>query len=114
MNTTWQLQEAKNRFSEVVEAAQKLGPQVITRRGVETAILLSTSDYKALTQREQSLVEFFRSSPLVGDNLGDNIRIYQILQNCIDSRIGLLSRVRSISSPTNGELLKNSTRDCSR
>jgi prevent-host-death family protein len=40
MARTWQLQEAKNRFSEVVEEALKEGPQVITRRGVETAVVL--------------------------------------------------------------------------
>ncbi len=33
MGSVWQLQEAKNKFSEVVEAALKDGPQVITKRG---------------------------------------------------------------------------------
>jgi len=48
MNATWQLQEAKNKLSEVVEAAQTDGPQIITRRGAETAIVLSYADYRKL------------------------------------------------------------------
>ena len=43
MSRSWQLQEAKNRLSEVVDEALKEGPQVITRRGVETAIVLSSA-----------------------------------------------------------------------
>ena len=35
---SWQLQEAKNQLSEVVEQALKTGPQIITRRGVDTAV----------------------------------------------------------------------------
>lgn len=45
MTDRWQLQEAKNKFSEVVEEALKRGPQLITKRGVETAIVLSYKDY---------------------------------------------------------------------
>jgi prevent-host-death family protein len=37
----WQLQEAKNRFSQVVERALKQGPQIITRHGIEAVIVLS-------------------------------------------------------------------------
>ena len=40
---SWQLQEAKSRFIEFLNAALKKGPQVVTRRGVETAILLPRS-----------------------------------------------------------------------
>jgi antitoxin Phd len=65
----WQLQDAKNRFSELVEEAIKHGPQVITRRGVETAVLLSASDYKKMRVNRGSLVEFFRNSPLVGEDI---------------------------------------------
>lgn len=62
----WQLQEAKNRFSEVVEEAVKDGPQVITRRGVETAVVLSFTDYRKMLLGRKRLSEFFRESPLVG------------------------------------------------
>jgi len=61
---SWQLQEAKNRLSEVVDRAVSQGPQVITRRGVETAIVLSCADYHRLAAKRESLSEFFRNSPL--------------------------------------------------
>jgi antitoxin Phd len=38
---SWQLQEAKNKFSRVVENAVNDGPQIITKRGVEVAIIIS-------------------------------------------------------------------------
>ena len=44
----WQVQEAKARFSEVVEKARTEGPQTITRHGRERAVLLSIEDYRAL------------------------------------------------------------------
>ena len=46
--TQWQLQDAKNKFSEVVEKALQEGPQVVTRRGVKTVIILSVKDYQKL------------------------------------------------------------------
>jgi antitoxin Phd len=64
MSRTWQLQEAKNKFSEVVEEALKHGPQVITKRGVETAIVLSYAEYRKLQLAQQPLSSFFRESPL--------------------------------------------------
>ncbi len=66
---TWQLQEAKNRLSEVVEKALHQGPQVITRRGAETAVVLSMADYKKMRQPETDLVEFMQTSPLTGVEL---------------------------------------------
>ncbi len=65
----WQLQEAKNRFSKVIEEALKDGPQVITRRGVETAVVLSFTDYRKMLLGRDSLSEFFRESPLAGRDL---------------------------------------------
>lgn len=65
MSRVWQLQEAKNKFSEVVEEAVRHGPQIITRRGVETAIVLSYEAYRKLLQQQKQLSVFFRESPLV-------------------------------------------------
>lgn len=65
----WQLQEAKNKFSEVVEGAIREGPQVVTRRGVETAVVLSYSEYRKMLLGGQKLSEFFRRSPLSGVDL---------------------------------------------
>lgn len=66
MARIWQLQEAKNKFSEVVEEAVTHGPQIITRRGVETAVVLSYADYRKMLLSQQSLSTFFRESPLAG------------------------------------------------
>lgn len=69
----WQLQEAKNKFSRVVAEALQEGPQIITRHGVEVAVLLSYQEYKKLIgssrQAQKKLSQFFRESPLVGEAL---------------------------------------------
>jgi prevent-host-death family protein len=69
MAHTWQLQEAKNKFSRVVENALNDGPQIITRRGVEVAIVLSYAEYQKMLTPSQSLSDFFRTSPLAGVDL---------------------------------------------
>ena len=69
MAHTWQLQDAKNRFSEVVEEAIARGPQVITRRGIETAVVLSYTEYRRLQLAQFKLSDFFRQSPLVAVDL---------------------------------------------
>lgn len=62
----WQLQEAKNRFSEVVRKATEEGPQTVTKHGKDSVIVLSAEDYQKLEKPKTSLVEFFNSSPLSG------------------------------------------------
>jgi prevent-host-death family protein len=66
---TWQLQEAKARFSEVIKKAAKEGPQAITVHGESTAVVLSRAEYERLKQQKVSLVEFMRKSPLHGVGL---------------------------------------------
>lgn len=66
---SWQLQEAKARFSEVVKSAATEGPQEITVRGEPAAVLISADDYARLTGAKPSLVEFLRKSPLHGLDL---------------------------------------------
>ena len=68
--TKWQLQEAKNRLSEVVRKARQEGPQVITLHGQEAAVVIAAADFRRMAHRPQdSLVDFFRHSPLVGIDL---------------------------------------------
>jgi antitoxin Phd len=69
MKHVWQLQEAKNKLSEVVEESISHGPQVITRRGVETAIIISYTEYRRMMAAQKKLSEFFRNSPLAGIDL---------------------------------------------
>ena len=59
----WQLQEAKNRLSQVVRDAKTRGPQVITVRGEEAAVVLSPDDYRRISRTEGTLVAFFQRSP---------------------------------------------------
>ena len=69
MARMWQLQEAKNKFSEVVDEAIKHGPQIITRRGVEAVIVLSYAEYQKMVLNQKKLSDFFRESPLIGVDL---------------------------------------------
>ncbi len=48
--SAWQVQDAKARFSEFLRAAIKKGPQTVTRRGVETAILVPIEEWRRLQQ----------------------------------------------------------------
>lgn len=69
MPKVWQLQEAKNKFSQLVNEALARGPQVVTRRGEEVVVIISREEYGRLKKSQSSLVEFFRQSPLVGAEL---------------------------------------------
>jgi prevent-host-death family protein len=64
MAQVWQLQEAKNKFSRVIDNAVNSGPQIITKRGVEVAIVLSFDEYQQMTSSRGRLSAFFRNSPL--------------------------------------------------
>ena len=45
---SWQVQDAKARFSEFLDATIKKGPQVVTRRGVKTAVLVPIEEWERL------------------------------------------------------------------
>ena len=62
----WQLQEAKNRLSQVVELARHDGPQTITLRGKPAAVVVSFEEFRKLTQPRTTLSQFFGQSPLHG------------------------------------------------
>lgn len=62
----WQLQDAKNRLSELVRKAREEGPQVITLRGRDAVVVVSANEYGKLSRPRGSLVDFFRKSPLAG------------------------------------------------
>lgn len=44
----WQLQEAKQQLSRVVDLAAEEGPQIVTRHGREVAVVMSMADYRSL------------------------------------------------------------------
>lgn len=60
----WSLADAKTHFSEVIDRALDEGPQTITRRGRETAVIVSTEEWRRKTRRKGNLAEFFMNSPL--------------------------------------------------
>ena len=69
MLARWPLQDAKNRFSELVDTVLTAGPQVVTRRGEDAVVILPADAYRELTRPAGSLVEFFANSPLHGADL---------------------------------------------
>jgi len=69
MSNSWQLQEAKSKFSQLVEKAMKHQPQIVTKHGDEAVVILSVEDYKKMIAPESSLLDFFDNSPLKGMEL---------------------------------------------
>lgn len=59
----WALQDAKNRFSEVVQRAGRDGPQTVTVRGKRAVVVMSAVEYDALVHRRPSLVDDLLSGP---------------------------------------------------
>jgi prevent-host-death family protein len=62
MNGHWQLQEAKQRFSELIRSVEA-GPQFVTRHGEEVAVVLDVAEYRRLRGGEQDFKDFLRSAP---------------------------------------------------
>jgi len=50
---SWPVYDAKARFSELLDKALSEGPQVVTRRGVETAVLVPIDEWKRLNARKR-------------------------------------------------------------
>jgi antitoxin Phd len=59
----WQLQEAKNRLSHVVDEAERGTPQIITRRGKNTAVVVSFQKYEQMTASGPRLIQLLRRAP---------------------------------------------------
>ncbi len=63
---TWQLQDAKQKFSELVRLAEQEGPQIVTRHGDEVVVVISVEEYRRLHE-EPDFKEFLRSFPPVDE-----------------------------------------------
>jgi prevent-host-death family protein len=59
----WQVQEAKQRFSEIVRQAHDDGPQIVTRHGEEVAVVIGIDEYRRLTGSKPDFKEFLLSAP---------------------------------------------------
>lgn len=60
---SWQLQSAKQRFSELVERAKSEGPQTVTKHGKDAVVVIAVDDYRRLRGDESGIVEFIRAAP---------------------------------------------------
>jgi prevent-host-death family protein len=69
----WQLQDAKNHFSKVVQKAQSEGPQVVTLRGARAAVVLSIANYDELRASRPSLVDDLLAGPTWDDDFAQTI-----------------------------------------
>ena len=49
----WQLQEAKVRFSELIDDALEKGPQIVTRRGIDAAVVVSIDEWRKLSDEKR-------------------------------------------------------------
>jgi antitoxin Phd len=61
----WSLQNAKARFSELVNECLENGPQLVTRHGREAVVIMPADEYKRVIGFEQGLKEFLLSAPRV-------------------------------------------------
>jgi len=59
----WQLQEAKQRFSELIRSVEADGPQVVTRHGEDVAVVISIAEYKHLRHEGENFKAFLQSAP---------------------------------------------------
>jgi prevent-host-death family protein len=65
----WQIQEAKQRFSEVIRAVGRDGPQVITRHGDEVAVILDIAEYRRLMGPARDVRQVLLGPPRLGDDV---------------------------------------------
>ncbi|TAK31347.1 MAG: type II toxin-antitoxin system Phd/YefM family antitoxin [Chloroflexota bacterium] len=59
----WQLQEAKQKFSQLVQRALTEGPQAVTRHGETVVVVVSADDYRRLTGGKLDFTDFLLSAP---------------------------------------------------
>jgi len=69
MDGVWQIQDAKNKLSEVITRALRQGPQLITRHGEKTVVVVAYTEFEKMRKSQGKLSEFFRASPLAGVDL---------------------------------------------
>jgi prevent-host-death family protein len=67
--TTWQVQEAKQRFSEVLRAAETGEPQIVTKHGEEVAVLIDIAEYRRLRGATLGFMDYLMAAPLLDEDL---------------------------------------------
>ena len=64
----WQIQDAKQRFSEMIRAVTHDGPQIITRHGEEVAVVVDIAEYRRLTRPAVDLAGLLLGGPKLSDD----------------------------------------------
>jgi prevent-host-death family protein len=67
----WQIQEAKQRFSEMIRAVTTEGPQVITRHGEDVAVVVDIGEYRRLTRPAVDIANVLLGGPKLDDSAAD-------------------------------------------
>jgi prevent-host-death family protein len=67
----WQIQDAKQRFSEMIRAVTSEGPQVITRHGEDVAVVVDIGEYRRLTRPSVDLASVLLGGPKFDDGTAD-------------------------------------------
>jgi antitoxin Phd len=79
---TWQVQEAKQKFSALVQCALDEGPQVVTRRGEAVVVVISAQEYARLTHPVPDFADFLRQAPDLSaldlDRAPDRARVVEL------------------------------------
>jgi prevent-host-death family protein len=65
----WQVQEAKQRFSEMLRAAESGEPQIVTRHGEEVAVMIDIAQYHHFQGQSVRFMDYLRSEPLLDADL---------------------------------------------
>jgi antitoxin Phd len=60
---TWQIQEAKTHFSEVIERAHSEGPQSITKHGKPRVVVVSIAEYERMKKHKPNLIDYLKNGP---------------------------------------------------
>jgi antitoxin Phd len=60
---SWSVQDAKARFSELLDASVKEGPQIVTKRGIETAVVVPIEQWRSLQQRARPTLKDLLLAP---------------------------------------------------
>jgi prevent-host-death family protein len=68
-NAHWQIQEAKQRFSEYLRAVQQEGPQIVTKHGEEIAITIDIAQWRKMTTPTKDLRELLLGPPYFNDTM---------------------------------------------
>jgi prevent-host-death family protein len=68
---SWQIQDAKQRFSEMIRVVVHDGPQIITRHGEEVAVVVDIAEYRRLTRPRVDLTRLLLGEPALSDDAAE-------------------------------------------